>query len=429
MIMKLSTQYNRVSIIVTLAILIVAGLAYYATISYISDNQIDHDLSEEVEEVVQYVNTHHQLPKPVEFDEDQASFKPIGTAVVATRFVDTPFFEPESKRMENGRAIVGTIRLGSVNYQVTVVESKESAEYLLQIIGIITAILCALLFIALFFTNRYILSGLWKPFYHLLNQLKSFTLSKDSAIETSPVKVDEFRELQAAMVNMAERVQNDYQSLKIFTENASHEMMTPLAVINSKLDNLIQDESLNEEQYEQLQDIYAAGNKLSRLNQSLLLLVKIDNQLIKDSENLSLKALLEAKLKEFAEIIKNKGLATDCQLPEDKVIRVSRYLAEILLNNLLSNAIRHSGPNGTLKIRLGGERMVIANTGNPEALDKERIFERFQKGKSSEGLGLGLTIARNICESYHFRLFYEFEAPFHQFIVDFNPTKRQAAVN
>jgi signal transduction histidine kinase len=403
---------------IAMGVLLIAGLAYYFAISYISNKQLDHDLSEEIGEVIEYVNNHHQLPKPIEFDEDPATFTPIGQRVVQTRFVDTPFYEPESKKIEAGRAIVSSIKLNGTNYKVVITESKESTQYLIQIIGTITAILTILLLAGLFFTNRYLLGGLWKPFYVLLHQLKGFTVTKGEIENTDPIKVDEFAELQTAIISMSQRARHDYQSLRTFTENASHEMMTPIAVITSKLDNMIQDDTLSGEQYEQLQDIYTASNKLSRLNQSLLLLVKIDNQLINDAATLNIKELVEKRLKQFQEIIKNKGLSINSSMT-DKMVEASPYLIDILLNNFISNAIRHNISHGELQVRLTPTRLVIANTGLPEPLDTNSIFERFQKGKTSEGLGLGLTIARNICENYHWKLTYRYEKPFHQFIVDF----------
>ncbi len=416
--MKLAAKYNRASMIISIGILLVGGIIYFIAISYFSDNQLDRDLKEEIDEVSVYVATHQRLPKPFEFDENQAFFTPIGQKVVSLRFNDTPFYESQSKKMRPGRAVIGMIQLKNINYQVVIAESKESTQYLVQIIGLITAILTILLLTALFFTNKFVLRGLWKPFYQLLQQLKSFDVNKKMAQQTAVLNVDEFEELRYAIDLMADRVVKDYQSLKTFTENASHEMMTPLAVINSKLDNLVQDETLSAEQFDQLQDIYNASNKLSRLNQSLLLLVKIDNHLINDAEEINLKPVIQEKLNQFQEIIRSKKLIVSDVLL-DKIIVADSYLLDILLNNLFSNAIRNNITGGELRLDLNSKQFIISNMGSTKTLDESRIFERFQKGNLSEGLGLGLTIARNICDNYGYRLTYHFEPPFHRFIITF----------
>jgi len=417
---KLAQQYTKASIIITFSVLFFAGIIYYSAISYISNNQLDRDLTEEIDEVTYYVNHNHKMPTPVDFDDDAASFAPIGQRTVQRHFVNMPFVEPNSKKTEPGRAVIDMIRLSGINYQVTIAESKEGTEYLVQIIGVITIILTAILLIALFFTNRYILEGLWQPFYKLLAGLKSFSIANNMEYKYAeyPVKADEFRELGEAIDTMATKARSDYQTLKNFTENASHEMMTPLAVITSKLDTLIQDENLTAAHHQQLYDINLSISKLSRLNQSLLLLVKIDNKQINDGALINLKTLMDEKVRQFLEIIKDKEITINCELA-DKNVYASQYLADILLNNLLSNAIRHNKKGGAINIRLDALHLAIENTGVDYTLDETKVFERFEKGKASEGMGLGLTIARNICNNYAFNLSYSFAKPFHRFIIRF----------
>ncbi|MCJ8211059.1 HAMP domain-containing histidine kinase [Mucilaginibacter sp. RS28] len=417
--MKLTQLYNRASIIITLSILLVAGIVYYIAIGYISNKQLDKDLTEEMEELSAYINHKQQLPKPIDFDEDQASFTSIGQQKIKRRFVDTPFIEPGTSKAEAGRAVVDMVSLRGVNYKVVIAESKETTENLVQLISIITAVLGVLLIVALIITNRFLLAGLWRPFYLLLGQIRAFQVAGNNTIDTvGNIRADEFKELETAIRTMANKAADDYQSLKMFTENASHEMMTPIAVITSKLDNLIQDESLNEAQFEQLQDLYTATGKITKLNQALLLLVKIDNHLISDVAEIELKTTIKQKCRQFAEIIQAKGIQLHAELQEKK-FKFSPYLLEILLDNLFSNAVRHNLPGGEIQVLLTETNLVFSNTGKPEPLDSEKVFERFQKGKASEGTGLGLTIARNICNNYGLQLHYHYAAPFHQFIITF----------
>jgi signal transduction histidine kinase len=73
---------------------------------------------------------------------------------------------------------------------------------------------------------------------------------------------------------------------------------------------------------------------------------------------------------------------------------------DILLNNLLSNAIRHNQSKGNINIYLTEDRFVIQNSGSFSPLNSNFIFDRFQKGGASEGAGLDLTIVKNICNIY-----------------------------
>jgi signal transduction histidine kinase len=412
--MKLSAHYNKASIIITISVLLVGGIIYFFTINKLGRHQLDRDLTEEITEVIDYVNLNGKLPTQVDFDEDQTVFIKTNQVNLPLRFFDTVYVNPKEKNPEAGRAVWGLISLKGQRYKVIITESRESTEDLIQVIGIITLILMVCLLVILFITNRYILNGLWKPFYETLGRLKAFNISDSQGLKLKHDKVDEFNDLNQVVDAMSSRVKNDYQHLKQFTENASHEMMTPLAVITTKLDTLIQDETLKPEQFDQINDIYSAASKLSRLNQSLLLLVKIENNLVDDAELLSLDGLLSQKIRQFSELAQSKDILVSEYIGEKNIV-ASKYLIDILLNNLFSNAIRHNNKHGQIIITLTGSKLVFQNTGSEKLLNDEILFERFQKGKKSDGTGLGLTIVKNICNLYHWEIVYSFENSFHTF--------------
>ena len=164
--------------------------------------------------------------------------------------------------------------------------------------------------------------------------------------------------------------------------------------------------------------MYGAVSRLNRLNQSLLLLVKIENRLLHKQEQINLHELVEEMIIQFEEIFHDKKLKLTYDL-ENKEIYASRYLTEILLSNLISNAIRHNHAGGEIRINLTADSLIIQNTGDDLPL-KDEIFTRFHKTSGSEGSGLGLTISREICGNFGFSLNYQFKSPFHIFTVDFS---------
>jgi len=417
--MKLSAQYTKVNFIITISVLALAGLVYYGTISYIANSELDRNLVEEIDEVHEYIVDFHKLPKPTDFDEDQTSFTPTHETSIKQVFFNTAYHNPRSPKIEAGRAVVSLLNFNGVNYKMVIVVSKEGTENLIQVILLITLALTAILLVILAIANRFVLNGLWKPFYQILANLREYNVAEDHTPAVTNIKVDEFNELNDAVVTMSSRVKNDYQNLKTFTENASHEMMTPIAVITSKLDTLIQDESLRQDQYVQINDMYLAASRLSKLNQSLLLLVKIENDLLRDVELINLQGVIAERAQQFSELLLSKNISLVQRL-NDVEVSVSKYLIEILINNLFTNAIRHNVPFGMIRIELKNNKLLFQNTGvDKTPLNPGEIFERFQKGKTSEGTGLGLTIARNICKQYGWRLTYYFEDPLHTFQIEF----------
>jgi len=128
--------------------------------------------------------------------------------------------------------------------------------------------------------------------------------------------------------------------------------------------------------------------------------------------------VLEEMIVQFDEIFHDKKLNLSHTL-ENKIIIGSRYLIDILLNNLVSNAIRHNHIGGSIDIKLNANSLTVSNTGDSNALPVDDIFKRFHKSSNSEGTGLGLTISRQICENFDFSLSYGFASPYHTFTVQF----------
>jgi signal transduction histidine kinase len=419
--MKLSAHYNRSNIIATLSVLIIGAVTYYFAINYIIQKQLDRDLTEEMNEVISFTNLHHKRPIQLDIDEEDIIFTETDQKSFKTVFYDAPFNRrlKVDRNDNNGRAVKTLVSAAGKNYFLTITISRDSTEYLVQVIATITLLLMAGLFLILFLTNRYVSNDIWKPFFDLLRQLKAFNISEHNSFTLPRNKIDEFNELEAAIQQMAVRVKKDYKTLKQFTENASHEMMTPISVITSKLDLLIQDDSLSTSHYQQLQNIYAATSKLSRLNRSLLLLVKIENNLDDEAGPLDLEQLIIEKADQFNELIISKHITVNINLVP-KPINASRHLMDMLLNNLLSNAIRHNVNNGQMSIVLTNEKLIVQNTGADHPLNEDTIFERFQKSKNSEGTGLGLAIVKGICSLYSWETSYSYSHSLHSFQVIFN---------
>jgi signal transduction histidine kinase len=421
--MKLANHYNKASIIISVSVLFISAIVYYSIINHIARKELDEDLSEEIGEFIDYVNTYKALPTTA-YDQNETRFVKTNLSSFTTRFFDSSFTNDKDKTVEGGRAVSALVAVKGENYIVTITESREETEHLISIISAITILLTAILLFVLIITNTYVLNGLWRPFYHLLAGVKNFNVADNHKINIVSSKVDEFSELSDAVYKMSARVSTDYQGLKTFTENASHEMMTPLAVITSKLDMLIQDEGLNSDQLTQITGIYSAANKLSRLNQSLLLLVKIDNNLIPETELLDMSDIVAEKARQFQELIQNKKIELEIQL-EPLKISASRYLMDVLANNLFSNAIRHNTINGKIIIKITDGKLFFQNTSEQSRLNADTVFERFYKGKTSEGTGLGLAIMKNICSQYRFDVQYSYINHLHMFEIDFKKNGKQ----
>jgi signal transduction histidine kinase len=214
----------------------------------------------------------------------------------------------------------------------------------------------------------------------------------------------------------AENATRDYRNLKEFSENASHEIQTPLAIMRSNLDLLAQD-NITEKQSELLQSVYSSLRKLSRLQQSLLLLTKIDNRQFGDVSDIRIDLVLSDKIQQFQELLHSKKLHYSSELTTS-FIPANKELLDILLNNLFSNAVRHNITGGDIHTALTEKSLTISNTGIDQPLDSDRIFRRFYKNsQQNENNGLGLSIIKQICDTADLQVQYEFENSRHRFII------------
>jgi len=418
--MKLSTRYNRVNVLTSSIILVITGIIYYFFIHLILNNKLDKDLVVEENEIRHYTRTYQKLPLPASYLDQQVIFRNLpGRSGDIREFSNTTYLNQNENKHEPGRMLVTNVRLKGQNIQVTITKSRVESEDLVRVILLITLGVTVVLLFSLLIINRFVMSRLWMPFYNILKSMKSFEVTKTESLNSDSTTIDEFIELNQSVNAMAERVKQDYRELKSFTDNASHEMMTPLAVINSKLDSLLQTEPFTAQQGTLLEDIYQATGRLSRLHQALLLLAKLENNLITDTQEIDLKCLIESKIRQFQELFERNSLTVEVEL-SNKTVIMSRYLADILLNNLFSNALRHNQNRGKILIELTKTNLVISNTGK-DFNGKDKLFDRFSKSNESEGMGLGLAITKQVCNLYGYQITYQQLNGFHVFSIFFNP--------
>ena len=260
-----------------------------------------------------------------------------------------------------------------------------------------------------------------RPFNETLQAIKGFSLTKpDHKIELPDSKVVEFRRLNEFLLDMTDKVKSDYQSLKEFSENASHEIQTPIAIVQSKLEVLMDDENLKEDQIQQLSFIESAIKRLSHLSNALSLITKIENREFVDVADIDLTDTLDRMLEEFKELIELKGITKEVSLTNGVSIRANAVLIEMLLTNLLSNSVRHNWSGGQISIALVPDSLTISNSGPQLSVPTDELFRRFKKSnQSAKSMGLGLAIVKKICDCYDYTLSYINDGDLHTIQIRF----------
>ncbi|MCW3107386.1 MAG: integral rane sensor signal transduction histidine kinase, partial [Segetibacter sp.] len=167
-------------------------------------------------------------------------------------------------------------------------------------------------------------------------------------------------------------------------------------------------------------DITEANDRLSQLNRTLLLLAKIENNQFPDVENIYLSQLLHDIIVSFQQHYEEKFPSLTSGIDESVIINANKVLIEILLSNLIKNAVEHNVPGGFITVQLKGKNLYIENTGALLEGNPEELFERFKKSSyQSKTTGLGLALVKQISLLYHYELSYEHEQGMHKISIKF----------
>ena len=418
--MKLISKYNRVNTFATIMVLLLSAACYFYAIRSVLFHQLDEDLKSEEREIIDFVRENKALPEVSKYNDEPEVFLPLKGEQIKPNLKSVVLFNKEDNENVLYRQLEFPITVAGIPYKIQVRKSQEETDDLILLILTITIAIIIVLLLLLFFINRFFLNKLWQPFNITLQEIKQFNLSGKNKIHLEDSNITEFSELNQAVSIMTSRVTRDYREIKNFTENASHEIQTPLAIINSKLELLSQSETLKEEQMNAIQSIYDATSRLSKLNQSLILLTKIDNQQFREIDQVNISLLINKLLANYEELVAAKLIAISKIIEKDIRLNMNEALAEILISNLITNAIKHNIEGGSIEIELRSKYLSIKNTGLVLESDPCEMFERFKKSKvTSESLGLGLSIVKKICEKYGFVIAYTYSDDLHKILISF----------
>ncbi|SKA10000.1 type IX secretion system histidine kinase PorY [Sediminibacterium ginsengisoli] len=418
--MKLLAKYNRVNIVTTILIFIAGSIAFYFVLYYVLTDQLDRGLRVEQQEIVNYVNKNNALPEIHSTKHQWMEFSQTNVAIKDPEPHYGQAYNILEQEKEVVRQLTFTTPVNGLLYRITVNQSVTESEDLLELIIMLTMGMIALVLISNYLVNRKVVNKLWEPFYATINNIRNHKLAAQEPLHLPSSHIEEIDLLNDSINKMTSRIHRDYINLRTFTENASHEMQTPLAVIRSKTENLLQDTEGQEKTMKQLLAIESAAMKLSRLHQSLLLLTKLENRQFQLNEEVNLEMMLREKLEEKETLIAARSLALQTYTTE-VILSFHHHLAEILLNNLISNVIRYTPEYGNVTISLDQQSLSVSNTAAGDPLDNEKIFQRFYKAEqSSEGTGLGLSIVKEICALAGFRFSYKYDQGEHHFLINFS---------
>lgn len=408
----------RLSIVLVAVLSIWAILFYYAIVKEIND-EADDSLEDYAEMILIRFLRNEKLPAKDIGSNNQFFISEISAESYLNHspicFYDSMIYINEKKEEEPARVLTNIFEdnQGRFHKLMIMTPTFERQDMIESILFWIVIIYLALI-IVIILTNVLVFYSSMKPLYVLLHWLDNYKVGKPVKLN-NPTEITEFQKLNDASERYASRVEHFFEKQKQFIDNASHELQTPLAICQNRLEMLMEDGQLSENQLEEIGKTYHSLQNISRLNKSLLLLSRIDNGQYMEAKDINFNSLIKRFLSDFEEVYSYKNILVQFTENKTKMVLMNESLATILITNLLKNAFVHNVDNGKIQIIVEYKTVIFKNTGK-EILDANLIFERFYQGsKRDDSTGLGLSIVDSICRFYKFKLSYSFDDSWHCF--------------
>lgn len=422
--MNLVDKFTIWFLVVTAVVLVAGGMIVFTRVQNEVDQEAIRRLKSHIDNIAiqlqQGVAPETLESENVEITEIDPDAPLIGLNVYDTMAV----YRPRMRALDRKLTVESSYEVDSRHYKVSmydfVAEPDEIADGVRKSLVWIFVILLTIVGI----TNIVISKRILAPFHKTLKAIQHFSLKRDKEINLPATRTKEFEQLNYFLESMTAKARADYRSLKEFTENASHELQTPLAVIRGKLELLLES-PLSEEQGNQILSALNSIEKLSKINHSLTLLNKLENQEFSTLQTINVSVHVHNILNDLAELIEMKSIVLRKEIAENVEVMLHPSLADILITNLCSNAIRHNIDNGHIFIKLTAQSLLISNSGHPPETPLEQAFDRFKRtSRNNDSVGLGLAIVKQICDVSSLTISYTYTNSEHVVTVTF-PTRQQ----
>lgn len=419
--MKLINHITRFTLGTFLFIMLVHTLVSYVLVTFFVHKRLERSLLKEKRIVFQAIGVNDSFPIFPGFAENELEIREIDKKPGAkNRFQTVELFSKREEEVQEYFELLTGISLENQHYAVRIRRSLVQTREL--IFSLVASSVFSMLLILLVwgFYYRNINRKLWDPFFKSLEYLKKFDFHAGKNLKLDSSNIWEFQQLNIHLNSLSDKLFQDYQGQKHFVENASHELQTPLAVIKTQIELVLQSEHLQKKEGQLLATALDAADRLTKINKSLITLSRIENLQYVDKAEISLKNIIEKNMSIFKMEAESKDIEIIYTALSPCKKLMNDILAHIIVRNLIQNAIRHNMYSGKVWIFLSDDSIEIKNTGKVLDVPTERVFERFYKDLDSEGsIGLGLPIVKEICDLYAFRISYNIEDKLHCFRIKF----------
>jgi len=316
------------------------------------------------------------------------------------------------------RVLNYTFRADGQMYLLEIGKSLESIKQAQRNISVIIYLLMGVIIIITFLTdinyNRFLL----RPLDSITAKLKG--ISSPSLFDSRPVRTTttDFIELDKALCELMANIDELFKKEKEITANISHELMTPVSVMRSKLENLLLKEDADHAVTESIEDSLKTLYRLQGLVNSLLMIARIESHQYLKEDSFSLNQLLAGICSEIQPIADDKDVGIIEEIINEFEFRkANRNLLFSMFYNVINNAVKNTPGGGTVTIKsiTAGRNHIVVISDNGSGMTEEQmstLFERFRslKKPDNNGTGIGLAITKTIADFHDISISVESES-------------------
>lgn len=422
--MKLLTRTTLIYITITAIVFTIGSVVFHNVLEEEVREETSENLFIKKNNLLRALEIDSTLPvnstlaDEVTISEVQISFAPT--------IKDTLIYEQEENEYQPYRMLRFPFKKNGHLFAITISKVMIESEDLVESIFISFLIILIILATVIILSIQLLSKKLWQPFIVTLQEIQNYKPGKKEPLKLQTTRISEFHALNTSIEEMARNTEQAFLSMKYFSENAAHEIQTPLAVIISTAEVLLQNEKLTEDEHNSIGNLQRTARRLSALTSTLLLLTKIENHQFKSGAPIDFSELISQKINSLRELFEQKKIEINSTIAAHVMVDLHPTLAEIICSNLIVNALRHTPEQGTVMIELNRTKLNVRNTGNPIKGDASRLFERFYKEDQSENsTGLGLALVKQIVDSAGLAIKYDYSGGMHSFILDLHPESLQ----
>jgi two-component system sensor histidine kinase ArlS len=411
--LKLKTKltfFNAISklVIVTLFILLLPDL-----IENINKSYTDNRLIKQKDKLLQIVRE-KGIKNYIENGESYGSYLPLKEEYISLDESEPDYYldtiKDEQRIVERDtidyRILSHTFKVGNKNYLLEIGKSTETiGETTGPLQNIAFQILLGMILLTILADQIYS-TYILRPLNVIIrtkligNKFPKFTEYKQ--VKTTTV---DFQHLDMSIHKMVETIETTFQKEREFISNASHELMTPISILQSKIENMFQQDDIADEIKIRLLEMQKILNRLKSITKTLLLISQIENEQFLKEDSITVNELLQDIYDEISIRLQDRNISLELLVKNDvTLVKVNKYLLFNLLFNLINNAIKYNKPDGAITVTgqwlKGNYTIKVTDTGiGIDAEELPYIFNRFKKMKQSltqDSFGLGLPIVKSI---------------------------------